>query len=47
MIQPYSVATAVFLATIPQMIIANSLGVGICIIVIHSRTELHQILLRE
>lgn len=47
MIQPYSFATAVFLATIPQMIIANSLGVGICIIVIHSRTELHQILLRE
>lgn len=40
MIQPFAVAYTVFLQNIPQMIIANSLGVGICVIVIHSRIEM-------
>jgi phosphoserine phosphatase RsbU/P len=42
LIQPFDVAYTVFWQNIPQMIIANSLGVGICIIVIHSRSEMHR-----
>ena len=40
MVQPFSVARMLFFENTPQMIIANSLGVGICIIVIHSRIEM-------
>jgi len=35
LIQPFSVAVEVFSTTIPPMIIANSLGVGIAIIIVH------------
>jgi len=35
LIQPYSLAVAVVADAIPQMVIANSLGVGIAIIIIH------------
>jgi sigma-B regulation protein RsbU (phosphoserine phosphatase) len=47
MIQPFSVASAIFLESIPQMIIANSLGVAICVIVIHSRIEIFRIIPAE
>ena len=47
MIQPFSVASAIFLESIPQMIIANSLGVAICVIVIHSRIEISRIIPTE
>lgn len=36
LIQPYSVAVDTVLTSIPEMMIANSLGVGISIIIIHS-----------
>jgi sigma-B regulation protein RsbU (phosphoserine phosphatase) len=44
LIQPSDVAYTIFLENIPQMLVANSLGVGICIIVIHSRTEMHRLI---
>ena len=47
MIQPFSVASAIFLESIPQMIIANSLGVAICVIVIHSRIEISRMIPTE
>ncbi|MDD1657167.1 MAG: hypothetical protein LUQ41_01745 [Methanomicrobiales archaeon] len=39
MIQPFSRALEILFPSIPEMIIANSLGVGISIIIIHSVTE--------
>ncbi len=47
LVQPSSVAMSVVSESIPQMIIANSLGVGICIIVIHSRLEMLRFLFPE
>jgi phosphoserine phosphatase RsbU/P len=47
LIQPFAVAYTVFLQNIPQMIIANSLGVGICVIVIHSRIEMLRLINKE
>ncbi|MFA4860697.1 LytS/YhcK type 5TM receptor domain-containing protein [Methanoregula sp.] len=44
LVNPFSVASTIFMENIPQMIIANSLGVGICIIVIHSRIEMLRII---
>ena len=38
-VQPFSAALEIVLATIPQMIIAVSLGVGISVIIIHSTKE--------
>jgi sigma-B regulation protein RsbU (phosphoserine phosphatase) len=35
LVQPYSLAVEIVLTAIPQMIIANSLGVGIAIIIVH------------
>jgi sigma-B regulation protein RsbU (phosphoserine phosphatase) len=35
LIQPYSLAVEIVLEAIPQMIIANSLGVGIAVIIVH------------
>jgi phosphoserine phosphatase RsbU/P len=35
LIQPYSLAVEIVVAAIPQMVIANSLGVGIGIIIVH------------
>jgi phosphoserine phosphatase RsbU/P len=35
LIQPYSLAVEIVMDAIPQMIIANSLGVGIAVIIIH------------
>ena len=39
MIHPYAVAREIIFPSIPEMIIANSLGVGISIIIIHSLME--------
>jgi len=35
LVQPYSLAVEIVLTAIPQMIIANSLGVGIAVIIVH------------
>ena len=35
LIQPYSLAVEIVMEAIPQMIIANSLGVGIAVIIVH------------
>jgi phosphoserine phosphatase RsbU/P len=35
LIQPYSLAVEIVLTAIPQMVIANSLGVGIAVIIVH------------
>jgi sigma-B regulation protein RsbU (phosphoserine phosphatase) len=35
LVQPYSLAVEIVLEAIPQMVIANSLGVGISIIIVH------------
>jgi LytS/YehU family sensor histidine kinase len=39
LVQPYSAALEVVLTAIPDMMIANSLGVGIGVIVIHHTKE--------
>jgi len=39
LIHPYALALEVVFPAIPEMIIANSLGVGISIIVVHSEVE--------
>jgi sigma-B regulation protein RsbU (phosphoserine phosphatase) len=39
LVQPYSVALDIVLTNIPQMAIAVSLGVGICVIVIHTTRD--------
>jgi phosphoserine phosphatase RsbU/P len=44
MVQPFSEAFDIFMTTIPSMIIANSLGIGISVIIIHSRIEFHRIM---
>jgi len=36
---PYSAALDVVLTSIPEMTIANSLGMGICIIIVRSTKE--------
>jgi sigma-B regulation protein RsbU (phosphoserine phosphatase) len=38
-VQPYSVALAIVIANIPQMMVAVSLGAGISVIIIHSTKE--------
>lgn len=47
MVQPFPLALSIFLENIPQMVIANALGVGICIIVIHNRIETYELLHHE
>ena len=39
LIQPYSLAVEIVVDAIPQMVIANSLGVGIAIIIVHDLIE--------
>lgn len=42
LIHPYSVALDVVLTSIPKMMIANSLGMGVTIIIIHSTKASHR-----
>lgn len=43
-IQSFSEGIEIFLKTTPSMVIANALGLAICIIIIHGRIELELIL---
>lgn len=42
LVHPYSAAIDVALTSIPKMMIANSLGMGVTIIIIHSTNALHR-----
>lgn len=39
MVKPFNIAVELFLSTAPNMIVANSLGIAICIIILRSRVE--------